>query len=26
VGLSLVAVEFRLQQLGKDGGNEGGQH
>jgi hypothetical protein len=25
VGLSLVAVEFRLQQLDK-GGNEGGQH
>jgi serine/threonine protein kinase len=26
VGLSLVAVEFRLQQLDKDDGNEGGQH
>ena len=26
VGLSLVAVEFRLQQLDKDSGNEGGQH
>jgi len=26
VGLSLVAVEFRLQQLDGGGGNEGGQH
>jgi len=26
VGLSLVAVEFRLHQLDDSGGNEGGQH